>query len=311
MKIAIMGTGGLGGYFGAQLARAGQEVTFIARGEMLGAMRDNGLQVDSPLGDFKIDPVRVTGNSSEIGPVDLVLCCVKNYHLDTAIEGMKPLIGPDTLVLPLLNGIEHIEKLRTALGPDHVLGGLAVISVHKGEPGTIRHVGNPAGAQYQIEFGEWGQPISDRCMLVERIWDNTGVGVKAIDNIEERMWQKLAFISSTSVFAVARGNKGTVWIPEIRAISRQILAETVAVANARQVAMPENYPDDRVSAMDLTPSAFKPSLLVDLEKGNRLEVEAMNGYISRLGKELHIDTPANDFVYACLKPHVEGSAQAS
>lgn len=307
MKIAIMGTGGLGGYFGARLANAGLDVTFIARGETLQSIHTKGLQVHSPQGDLAINPVQATDNPGDIGPVDLVLLCVKSYDLENGIEAIQPMIGPETIIIPVQNGVAHIARLQAALGKKHVFGGISMISAYKGEPGIIHHVAD--AGQYQLEFGEWSQPVSPRCQQIQQMWQQAGVSGVAVDNIAERMWWKLALFCGAGMFAVARGDKSMVWMPETQALAHRILAEVVAVAQAQQIPLADSLPDDfvKLAESENVPPTYKPSLLVDLEQGNRLEVQATNGFISRLGKELNVPTPANDFIYACLKPHMNGA----
>lgn len=302
MKTVIMGTGGLGGYFGAKLAHAGKDVHFIARGELLRAITQNGLKVQSPYGDFAVDSIHATDNPSEIGPVDLILLCVKTYDLENAIPSLIPLIDAQTAVLPLLNGVEHIARLQAALGAEHILGGISTVSARKGEPGIVHHVANLG--QFQLEFGEWDGMISSRCTQIQHQFEQAEIGGTAVANVVERMWWKLTAYCGAGVFAAARGDKSKVWIPEIEALVRRTISEAVAVAHVRQIAVDDTLPDKFVNVVENAPSTYKPSLLVDLEKGSRLEIEATNGYISRLGRELNIAVPANDFIYACLKPYV-------
>ena len=305
MKTAIMGTGGLGGYFGAKLAHAGMDVTFIARGETLRALRENGIQVHSPHGDFAVDSVQVTDDPGEVGPVDVVLFCVKSYDLDSAVEAVQPMVGPDTILIPVLNGVGHIQRLQAALGEQHVLGGLTMINAHKGEPGRFQLVAD--AGQYQLEFGEWTGPISTRCEQAQQLWEQAGITSIAIDNIVDRMWWKLGAICGVGVFAAARGDKDKVWMPEIETLVHQVIAEVAAVAQAQQIPLPDSLPDDIVKIAGNLPGTYKPSLLVDLEHGRCVEAEAIYGFVSQIGKELNVDTPANDFVYAVLKPHMNGT----
>jgi len=302
MKFAIMGTGGLGGYFGAKLVKAGNDVTFIARGETLQVIREKGLQVYSPDGDFKTDPVQATANPADVGIVDVVLLCVKSYQLDTAIELIKPMIGDETMIIPVLNGITHIAQLQSAFGDKHILGGVGILSAHKGEPGIIHH----RGGNYLL-FGEWQESISPRCEQVQQIMQHAGVNGTAVDDIAKRMWEKLVLICGMGIFAVVRADKGKAWIPEVKALYRQVVEEGIAVAKAQQIPLADTLPDDFVARIEQFPPTLKPSLLVDLENNRTLEVEVMHGHISKLGKQLNVDTLANDFVYACLKPHINGS----
>jgi len=304
MKIAIMGTGGLGGYIGGCLAHSGQDVTFIARGESLQVIGEKGLQVHSPRGDFLVNPVQATDNPDDVGPVDLVLFSVKSYDAENALESMRPMVGPKTTVLPVLNGIEHIAKMQAGLDAQQVLGGMAMINAHKGVPGVIHHVADIG--QYQLEFGEWGGGISPRCEQIQKVLTKAGLGAVAVPNISERMWWKLAGFSGMAIFAVMRGDKATVWTAETRALIHKAISEAVAVAKAQGIPLTDTLPDDVLKLAENLPPDYKPSLLVDLEQGSRLEMEAITGALSRLGKEADVPTPVNDFIYACLKPYVNG-----
>jgi 2-dehydropantoate 2-reductase len=228
LKIAVMGTGGLGGYFGGVLARDGHATTFIARGENLHAMRKHGLRVLSPQGDFLVSPVQVTDRPEEVGLVDLVLFCVKSYYVDEALNLLQPLIGPETMVLPVQNGIEHIATLQECLGEQHVLGGLVMINAHKHAPGVVQHVAD--SGRYQLEFGEWPSGESTRCARLQALFTQAGLSTAVRPNIAERMWWKLAVFSGASVLAVLRGAIGRVWTAETKALLRQAVAEAVVVA---------------------------------------------------------------------------------
>ncbi|MEZ4672540.1 MAG: ketopantoate reductase family protein [Anaerolineae bacterium] len=309
MRIAIMGTGGLGGYFGAKLAFANMDVVFIARGELLRSISQNGIKVHSPKGDFAIKSIQATDNPNLIGPVDLILLCVKTYDLDGALQSLLPLIGPHTTVIPLLNGFEHIAKMKAVLGDSHVLGGISMTFARKGEPGVVHHLADLD--HYQIEFGEWEGTISQRCQQVQEVWEQADVKGIAVSNIAERMWWKLAGICGAGVFAVARGDKSKVWIPETQALFHGAISEVVAIARSQQILLDDALPDKFVNVIVNAPATYKPSLLTDLEQGRRLEIASTNGFISRLGKDLNIATAVNDFIYACLKPHMNGSVLAN
>lgn len=303
MRIAIMGTGALGGFFGARLAHSGYDVTFIARGASLDAMRQNGLQVYSAAGDILIKPVQVTSKPAEVGAVDLVLLCVKAYDLLPAAEEMRPLIGPQTAILPVLNGLDHLGTLSALFGAQHVLGGMAVIAATRTAPGVIRHLGSAT----HVEFGELTGEMSARCRASEAALKVSGIDASAVPNIVERMWWKLATICGFGVFSVMRGSKEMIWgYPETRQLVAQAVNETVAVANAKGVALPATVAAAHLQYIDSAPAQLKPSMLVDLENGRRLELELLNGAISRMGKAAGVPTPVNDFVYACLKPYVNG-----
>ena len=202
MKFAIFGTGGVGGYFGGRLAQAGEEVTFIARGDHLSVIQQTGLSVDSIRGDFVVNPAKATDSTESVGDVDVVILAIKGWQLDDAILHMKPLIGDATAVVPLLNGIEHMEALVNAFGSEHVLGGVCRISAFIAEAGHIKHV----GIDPFISFGEWNGKSSERVSRLYDVFKNiSGVTVEASGNIELAMWEKYLLIAAFSgVGAVTR-----------------------------------------------------------------------------------------------------------
>lgn len=303
MKIAVVGVGGLGGYIGGRLAQSGQDVTFIARGQRLAALRENGLQVRNPDGEFVIRPVQATNNPADVGPVDLIIFCVKTYDVDTAAKPLLPLVGPGTALLPVQNGIAHLEQLRAILGNEVVLGGMAMINAHSPAPGVIERPGGP----HFLEFGEIDGEVSARCTAIAQAIQATGIEAIVSPKIAERMWWKLVGVCGASVFCLMRANKGQVWdFAETRTLMHQILTEGVAVARAHGIALAPTLPDDMVKIADTFPSQYKPSLLVDLEHGRRLEIEAWNGALVRYGQAAGVPTPVNAVIYACLKPYANG-----
>ena len=304
MKIAVVGVGGLGGYIGGRLAQSGQDVTFLARGQRLAALRQNGLQVRSPDGEFVIRPVQATDNPAEIGPVDLILFCVKTYDVVPAAEPLLPLVWPGTALLPVQNGIAHLEQLRSILGQEVVLGGMAMINAHSPTPGVIERPGGP----HFLEFGELGGEPSARCTTIAQAI--TGAGIEAVvsPKIAERMWWKLVGVCAAGVLCLMRGSKGQVWAyPETHNLMEQTIAEGVAVAQAHGVDLASTLPNEMLKAFDSFPPPYKPSLLVDLEHGRRLEIEAWNGALVRYGQAAGVPTPVNAVIYACLKPYANGA----
>ena len=188
MKFAIFGTGGVGGYFGGRLAQAGEEVTFIARGDHLSVIQQTGLSVDSIRGDFVVNPAKATDSTESVGDVDVVILAIKGWQLDEAIFQMKPLIGDNTLIVPLLNGIEHMEALVNAFESEHVLGGVCRISAFIADAGHIKHV----GIDPFISFGEWNGKSSERVSRLYDVFKNiSGVTVEASGNIELAMWKNI------------------------------------------------------------------------------------------------------------------------
>lgn len=305
MKIAIMGAGGMGGYIGGRLSSAGRDVTFVARGEHLKAIKQYGLRVQSPAGDFDIKPARATDDPGEVGKVDLILFCVKSYDAIEAANIIKPMISPNTAILPVLNGVDHIDQLIDICGAEHVLGGVAVIGANISEPGVITHY-----AFNSLTFGEITGGISSRCKAMEQALAVDGIVPEAVSNIVERMWWKFSGMCGVGgVFAVMRGNKETIFgFDETRSLIHQAITEVILVAQAQGFQLSDSIPDDILTEIaNNAPPQYKPSILVDLERGNRLEIEALNGSLSRYGKEMGVLTPVNDFIYACLKPYANGT----
>ena len=299
MKIAIMGTGGLGGYIGERLANAGREVVFIARGKHLKAIQKHGLRVESPLGNFKIKSANATYDPEDIGVVDLILFCVKTYDALDAVKLMKPMIGPNTTILPVLNAVDHIDLLTDLCGSTHVLGGVAVLVSNICEPGVIKHL-----ALNSLVFGEISGGVSPRSKQLQKILAVDGIHVEVVSNIMVQMWTKFASICGLGIFTVMRGDKEKIFGYEsTRSMIHQAIIEVVQVAQAKGIPLSASIADNVLSTIsNNTPPTYKPSSLVDLERGNRLEIEALNGALSRYGKEMGISTPINDFIYACLKP---------
>ncbi len=304
MKIAVVGVGGLGGYIGGRLAHSGQDVTFLARGQRLAALRQNGLQVRSPDGEFVIRPVQATDNPAAVGPVDLILFCVKTYDVVPAAEPLLPLVGPGTALLPVQNGIAHLEQLRSILGHDVVLGGMAMINAHSPTPGVIERPGGP----HHLEFGELGQATSVRCTAIAQALTAAGIEAIVAPKIEERMWWKLVAVCGAGVLCLMRGSKGQVGdFAETKELMRQVLVEGIAVAAGHGITLPATMPDALLTAFASYPPQYKPSLLVDLEHGRRLEIEAWNGALVRYGQAASVPTPVNAVIYACLKPYANGA----
>ena len=302
MKIAIMGTGGLGGYFGGRLAYAGRDVTFIARSQRA-AMDANGLRVQSFEEDVVVKPVKVAAESAEVGPVDVILFCVKAYDAERAVEAMKPMVGNQTAVIPVLNGIDHIAIMQRLLGPEAVLGGLTNMTAHVIAPGHVERVGDHGAFQ----FGELAGGMSARCEAIHQVLDVPGIPISAIPNITERLWWKLGLISSISVFPAVHGTKKIVWsVLETKALIYQAAKEALAVADAHGVSLGAGYPDEVMALAEDLPLSFKPSMGVALEKGQPLEIEGINGTMVRYGKEAGVPTPINAFMYACLLPYKDG-----
>jgi len=304
VRIAVMGSGGTGGYFGALLARAGEDVTFIARGNHLAALQTQGLTVDSRLsGDFTL-PARATDKPDKVGPVDLVLFCVKAYDTNAAAELVRPLIGPDTVVLPLQNGIDAAERLARVLGSERVIGGVALVTSSVTAPGTVTQTGG-AG---KIILGELMGGSSTRTGGLQRTFERAGIPTQVHPDIQIAIWEKFVFICAFGgMTALTRLPIGPILASEAsRELFVGIMHEVAEVARARGVALPKGSVE---RALTLAAS-FEPwargSLYHDLESGRRMELEALNGAVVRLARESGRGAAFNFAVYAALQPYAEG-----
>jgi len=301
MKFAIFGTGGVGGYFGGKLAQAGDDVTFIARGGHLSAIREHGLRVESINGDFTVKPAQATDDPASIGAVDYVLVCVKGWQLPDAIEQMKPLVGEQTTVLWLGNGIEGTDMVVEAFGRERAIGGLCRISSFVGGAGVIRHV----GVSPSIAFGELDRAQSPRVEALRAAFARfTDVRVEVPADIHVTMWEKFIFIAAVSgVGTVTRQTIGGYRsIPETRALLIAALDETAALGRARGVALDADVTKRILANIDAAATGVVPSMQKDMTEGRPSELETQTGYVTRLGRALGIATPAHDFIYAALLP---------
>jgi 2-dehydropantoate 2-reductase len=304
LKIAILGAGAVGGYYGALLARSGQEVTFVARGAHLAAIRDHGLRVESVHGDFEVCPARASDDPAQVGQVDLVLVTVKSYNLEDAARAGRPLVGPETAALPLLNGLDAADRLATAWGGEHVLAGLTHVSASVPAPGVIRQV----SAVRRITFGERDGAVTPRAERIRAMLAASGAEAVLTPAIDVALWEKFLFIASISgVCCLARQPMGTVLAtPETRQLYMEALGEVEAVAQARGVALPPDAVERTLRITEGFAPQTKPSLLAALEAGQRLELEAMSGTVVRYGREAGVPTPVHAVIYAALKPGLEG-----
>ncbi len=302
MKFAIFGTGGVGGYFGGRLAQAGEQVTFIARGEHLKAIREHGLRVDSISGDFFVQPAQATDDPASVGAVDAVLVAVKAWQVPDAIQQMSPLAGEGTCVVGLGNGIEGTDQLVGAFGRGRVVGGLCRISAFIGGAGYIRHV----GVQPSIVFGELDRAQSPRVEALRDAFAHClGVRVEIPPDIHVALWEKFVFIAAVSgIGALTRQPIGIYRsIPETRAMLVRALEEVVSVGRARGIALAEAAAQNiLVNVIDKAAEGVIASMQKDMMEGRPSELEAQTGYVIRLGRALGVPTPTHDFIYACLLP---------
>ena len=307
MRAAILGTGGLGAYFGGLLARAGRDVTFIARGSNLEALCRRGLTFKIlPPAEVQLD-VHATDDPAKIGVVDLVWCCVKAYDLDAAARQMAPLVGPQTLVLPIQNGVDAAERIAAQVGTDRVLGGLCLGGATLEAPGVVAQ----KTTRVRVLIGELDGTISPRADALVRELASAGVDAEVSSNIRVQLWEKFVGMCGThSLTALMRLPVSRLFAdPETSALVRGLMGEAEEVARAIGVVLPDGAARDafesyrKRAAAD--PSAYA-SIYYDLVAGRRLEVEHTNGAIVRLGRKSGIATPLNFAVYAALRPWVDG-----
>jgi 2-dehydropantoate 2-reductase len=306
MQIAVMGTGGVGGYFGAQLAQAGHEVQFVARGRQLAALRAHGLRVQSQLRDVNLPNVAVTDKPAEIGPVDLVLFTVKLWDTREAAEAVKPLLGAQSAVVSFQNGVVKDDILRQALGADHVIGGVTYIAATIAEPGVIRH----SGTLQKLVFGEYDGALSPRVRQFHDACADSGIDAETSDRIEQAIWEKFVFLVGLSgTTSLARTPIGPIRShPRSRAFLHDVMREVVQVALAQGVPLPADYADERLAFTDQVPAGMTSSMHHDLEQGNRLEVAWLSGDVVERGARLGVPTPCNRAILDILSVHEDGRA---
>jgi 2-dehydropantoate 2-reductase len=299
MNIVVFGAGGVGGYFGGKLAQAGNDVTFIARGKHLQAIKSNGLQVKSIQGNFKVHP-KVTDDVASIKHPDLVILGVKSWQVEDVAVQLKPIIGEKTMVLPLQNGADNADKLREVLPHKNVLAGLCKIVSRVESPGIIDHF----AFDPEIVFGEYDNEKSKRVQNVSALFDKAGIKNKVSDDVHLDIWKKFLFIATVSgIGALTRVEFGVMRNDEhIRQIMYQTANEIVAVANAKGIALTNDDIEMLLKVVDNLNAKTTASMQRDIMEGRPSELDNFNGYIVRQGKELHITTPANSFTYHCLLP---------
>lgn len=298
MRIAIFGTGGVGGYFGGRLAQAGHEVTFIARGEHLRAIKSSGLKVDSPAGDFVVFPAKATDDVAEAGEVELVIVGVKAWQVSEAARAIKPLAGPGSTVLPLQNGVDAVSQLVREFGSDKVIGGLCRIVSFIVEPGHIRHTGfTPT-----IIIGELDNHRTERIEKIEQAFSDAGLDTTIATDIQVALWTKFLFIAPFSgVGAMANAPAGvTRTDPKWRALMRQAMEEIYQLAHARGVNLPADSIDAVMASVDALPEDATSSMQRDIAAGRPSELESQNGAVVRMAHEAGIEAPAHTLIYQTL-----------
>jgi 2-dehydropantoate 2-reductase len=303
MKIAFIGAGGVGGYFGARLIEAGEDVTFVARGAHLAAMQAAGLRLESPKGNLHLRTVRATDDARSVGHVDVVFLTVKMYDLASAAAMVHPLVGPNTAVITLQNGVEAVDIVAKVVPRANVVGGVAYVAAVIAEPGLIRHTSLDA-----LIFGELDGRKSERLLALEAACVPAGFGARVSDNIGVDLWAKFARLSVfAGMTAVTRSPIGILRDdPELYAMLQAACQETIQVGRANGIALPEALMGEIEQMVHNLPHHAKASMLEDLERGKRLELPWLSGAVVRLGKAAGVATPIHSFIATVLKPHVDG-----
>ena len=307
MRIAVVGAGGVGGGYGAALAKAGADVTFIARGAHLAAMKSKGLRVTGGRGETHLVPTQATDDPAVVGPVDYVLFCVKLWDVESAGRHIKPMIGPNTAVIPLQNGIDAAERLAPILGEKVVMGGVAQIGAHIAEPGVIRQV----GTFMRMVFGEIDGSTSARGQALHDMCLKAGFEATVSDRILTELWMKFILLATNaSVTALARLPIGK--LRDDPDMGPQIVAaykEVIDVGRARGIALPADALNRIKAANAGLPADLMASMAVDLVRGNRIELPWLGGKVVEMGRTLGVPTPVHALMYAALKPYVMGTPQ--
>jgi len=300
VRIAVVGAGGVGCYFGGRLARAGGDVHLLARGRHLRAIRDHGLRISGARGEFAV-ALPATDDPADIGPSDIVLFCVKSYDTKAAVELLPPLLHPTTAVVSLQNGIDSDEKIAARVGPEHVMGGAAFIFASVVEPGVVHDAGGPGS----LVFGELDGSTSARGEALLAMCEKAGIPAELVTDIRVRLWDKFAFIcAQAGMTACTRLPIGEVRaIPETWAMFRKIVDEVVALGAAEGVGLPSETGPKIARFAQALPAGGFSSLYHDLVGGRRLELEALHGFVVQRSRAHGLAAPMSEAVYALLKPH--------
>jgi 2-dehydropantoate 2-reductase len=304
MRFAVVGSGGVGGYFGGRLAQAGHDVTFVARGAHLSAIRERGLRVESTEGDFVVEKARATDDTAAVGEVEVVLLAVKTWQVKDAAIQLRPMLGEGSSVLTLQNGVQAPDEVAAACGARRVIPGVCRLMSYVAEPGLIRH----AGVRPRVDLGETSGEKSARVLALHAALDGCqGVAAKISDDIRAALWDKFLFIAPFSAVGAVTRQPAGAWrhVPETRAMLGAAMAEVAALARARGVTLPEDAVERTIGFTDRLPEDATASMQRDLLDGKPSELEAQTGAIVRLARECGVPVPANTFLYAALRPGEE------
>jgi 2-dehydropantoate 2-reductase len=305
VKIAIVGAGGLGGYFGARLAASGHEVAFIARGSHLAAIQQDGLRVTSSVGDLHLPTVFATDDMARVGVADIVLVSVKLWDAEAVAAQLTSMVGPDTAVISFQNGVDKDDILAGKLSPRAVMGGVSYIAARIGRPGEIVHT----GTMQRLVFGELDGSRSSRAEAFLAACTSAGIAAEISPDIRSLTWQKFVFlVGLSSMTTAARLPIGRVRsCLESRAMLLEVMQEAVAVAEAEGISLPSDFAEDRLKFCDGLPPEMTSSMHEDLKAGRRLELPWLSGKVVRLAAAHGVRTPANSAIVALLGPHAAGA----
>jgi 2-dehydropantoate 2-reductase len=301
-----MGTGGVGGFFGARLALAGHDVTFIARGRHLAAIRERGLRVESATSPVHVEHAQATDDPSTLAPVDAVMFCVKLWDVESAAQQIRPLVAAGGVAIPFQNGLDSPEVLKRVLGPQHVLGGVAYIAATIREPGVIAHTGTMA----RLRVGAFPDGPGERAEAFAAACRAAGIEIEVSEDIRRALWEKFCFLAAMSgCTCLARQPIGVVRAdPDLRATFEAAVREAWGVGRAKGVSLPDDYVARQLAAIDALPAEMKSSMLHDLTAGRRLEAPWLSGAVVRLAQEAGAPAPVSRTLFAAVKPYVGGAA---
>lgn len=307
MRIAVMGSGGVGGYFGARLAQAGNDVAFIARGAHLAAMRARGLTVKSANGDAHLARPAVTDDPATLPPADVVIFAVKLWDTETAAQQLRPLLAGGGVVVPFQNGVESIDRIAAVVGAAPVMGGVAQISATIAEPGVIAHTGTMARLRF-------GTVLPAQRLAAERLraaCTTAGVDAELVPDVRLALWMKFVFLAAFSgCTTLARQPVGVLRAdPDLRATLESAMREAWLVGRAKAIALADDFIATQMQFVDGLPPEMRSSMQNDLAAGNRLEAPWLSGAVARMARECGIDAPVNATIYAALKPYCAGAAR--
>jgi 2-dehydropantoate 2-reductase len=308
MRVTIMGAGAVGGFYGAKLAHGGCDVGFVARGAHLAAMQEHGLRVESKLGDIYLPQVRASDDPAALGPADYVLLCVKLWDTEAAARALAPTVGPETAVISLQNGVTKDDVLRPILGDKALLGGLCYIGTTIASPGVIRHT----GVMQRLVFGEYDGSRPPRATAFLDACKSGGIEAELSADIRRALWEKFAFLVGLSgATTTIRKTVGPIRSnPQTRGFYLDLMREVVAVGRAHGVNVPADWPENRLAFADGLPAEMTSSMHIDLDRGNRLELDWLSGAVVKLGKDVNVPTPLNRAVADILALYANGGQKA-